>query len=172
MPISSIHITSISPLPRTIIPEGSKLTISCSSSTPWFFCLFHSPMGDKQCAIQESEVSSVCSSDTLLSLSGESSTCSLHIARVTRSMHGGWMCLLNEIKQFGSVKTIVNVEVGVPAKVRWKTDLDEGVLYLMDGEEKEIVCGAADRYPHTDFVWKSYQAKTKRTQTRNARMFE
>ena len=134
--------------------------------------VFHSPMGDMQCAIQESEVSSVCSSDTLLSLSGESSTCSLHIARVTRSMHGGWMCLLNEIKQFGSVKTIVNVEVGVPAKVGWKTDLTEGVLYLMDGEEKEIVCGATDGYPRTDFVWTSYRANARRTQTRNARMFE
>merc|ERR1719483_1105461 len=171
MPISSIHITSISPLPRTIIPEGSNLTISCSSSMPWFFCLFHSPMGDKQCAIQESEVSSVCSSDTLLSLSGESSTCSLHIARVTRSMHGGWMCLLNEIKQFDSVKTIVNVEVGVPAKVFWKTNYEEGVLYLMDGEEKEIVCGATYGYPHTNFIWTSYIANTRRTQTRNARMF-
>ena len=112
MPISSIHITSFRPLPRTIIPEGSKLTISCSSSTPWFFCLFHSPMGDKQCAIQESEVSSVCSQlgSTILSMSGERSTCSLHIARVTRHMHGGWMCLLNEISQFDSVKTMVNVE--------------------------------------------------------------
>ena len=168
----SISVLSTQPSPGTITLEGSNLTISCSSSIPWFFCLFHSPMGDKQCAIQESEVNSVCSSDTLLSLSGESSTCSLHIARVTRHMHGGWMCLLNEISQFDSVKTIINVEVGVAAKVGWKTDIQEGILHLMEGEEKEIVCEAVDGYPHTDFVWTSYGAGDRRYNTRNARMFD
>ena len=82
------------------------------------------------------------------------------------------MCLLNEIKQFGSIKTIVNVEVGVPAKVGWKTHLEDGVLYLMDGEEKEIVCGAEYGYPHTDFEWTSYRTSPRRTQTRNARILD
>lgn len=130
-------------------------------------------MGDKQCAIQESEVNSVCSSDALLSLSGERSTCSLHIARVTRSMHGGWMCLLNEISHFDSVKTIVKVEVGVPAKVGWNTRVEEGVLYLTEGEEKEIICSAVEGYPQTNFAWTSYKEEERtRSSTRNARMFE
>ena len=129
-------------------------------------------MGDKQCAIQESGVNSVCSSDTLLALSGDSRTCSLHIASVTGSMYRGWMCLLNEISQFDSVKTIINVEVGVAAKVGWKTDIHEGILHLMEGEEKEIVCEAVDGYPHTDFVWTSYGAGDRRYNTRNARMFD
>ena len=171
VPMLSISVISTNPPPGKIIPEGSNLTISCSSSEPWFFCLFHSPMGDKQCGIQESEVSSVCSSDTLLSLSGESSTCSLDIARVTRDMHGGWMCLLNEIEQFDSVKTIVRVEVGVPAKVGWITHTQEGLLHLVEGEEKEIVCGAVDGYPHADFAWTSYRSEDRTLQTRNARMF-
>ena len=128
-------------------------------------------MGDKQCAIQESEVSSVCSSDTLLSLSGESSTCSLHIARVTRHMHGGWMCLLNEISQFDSVKTIVKVEVGVPAEVGWKTDTQEGILHLTEGEEKDIVCMATDGYPVAEFMWTSYREGERRSHARSARIF-
>ena len=65
-------------------------------------------------------MNSVCSSDTLLSLSGESSTCSLH---------------------------------------------------LVEGEEKEIVCGAVDGYPHADFAWTSYRSEDGTLQTRNARMF-
>eukprot|EP00092_Neocalanus_flemingeri_P070795 GFUD01086924.1.p1 GENE.GFUD01086924.1~~GFUD01086924.1.p1 ORF type:complete len:574 (+),score=114.66 GFUD01086924.1:113-1834(+) len=169
--ISSISIVTTLPRPGTITPEGSNLTISCSSSVPWFFCLFNSPMGDKQCAIQESEVNSVCSSDTLLSLSGESSTCSLDIARVTRHMHGGWMCLLNEISQFDSVKTIVKVEVGVPAEVGWKTDTQEDILHLTEGEEKEIVCLATDGYPAMDFMWSSYRTEKKRSLVRNAREY-
>ena len=48
----------VSRLPRlgTITREGSPLTLSCSSSSPWFFCLWHSPIGGKQCAIQEDQV--------------------------------------------------------------------------------------------------------------------
>ena len=48
----------VSRLPRlgTITREGSPLTLSCSSSSPWFFCLWHSPVGGKQCAIQEDQV--------------------------------------------------------------------------------------------------------------------
>ena len=170
--LTAISIISTQPRPDRIITEGSNVTISCTSSMPWFFCLFHSPMGDKQCAIQESEVSSVCSSDSLLSLSGELSTCSLHIARVTRDMHGGWMCLLNEISHFDSVKTIVKVEVGVPAKVGWNNNVEEGVLHLTEGEEEEIICSAVEGYPHTNFVWTSYKEGRSRSSTRNARMFE
>ena len=72
------------------------------------------------------------------------------------------------------MKTIINVEVGVAAKVGWKTDiqLQEGILHLMEGEEKEIVCEAVDGYPHTDFVWTSYGAGDRRYNTRNARMFD
>ena len=172
MHTSAIYMVSTRPPPGTIIPEGSNLTISCSSSEPWFFCLFNSPNGDKQCAIQESEVNSVCSSDTLLSLFGESSTCSLDIARVTRDMHGGWMCLLNEIEQFHSVKTIVRVEVGVPAKVGWITHTQEGLLHLVEGEEKEIVCGATDGYPQMDFKWSSNRTVKRKSQARTARMLE
>merc|ERR1719195_120420 len=29
----------------TITKEGSPLTLSCASSAPWFFCLWHSPVG-------------------------------------------------------------------------------------------------------------------------------
>ena len=48
----------VSRLPKlgTITREGSPLTLSCSSSSPWFFCLWHSPVGGKQCAIQEDQV--------------------------------------------------------------------------------------------------------------------
>ena len=67
------------------------------------------------------------------------------------------MCLLNEISQFNSVKTMVNVEVGVPAEVAWKTDSLDGALHLTEGEEREIVCKATDGYPRMDFGWTSYK---------------
>ena len=47
-----MELVHSSPPAGTITPEGSPLSLSCSSSSPWFFCLWHSPRGDKQCAIQ------------------------------------------------------------------------------------------------------------------------
>ena len=82
------------------------------------------------------------------------------------------MCLLNEIEQFDSVKTIVRVEVGVPAKVGWITHTQEGLLHLVEGEEKEIVCGATDGYPQMDFKWSSYRTVKRKSQARTARMLE
>ena len=82
------------------------------------------------------------------------------------------MCLLNEISHFDSVKTIVKVEVGVPAKVGWNNHVEEGVLHLTEGEEEEIICSAVEGYPHTNFVWTSYKEGRSRSSTRNARMFE
>ena len=67
------------------------------------------------------------------------------------------MCLLNEISKFESVKTMVKVEVGVPAELAWQENSHEGVLHLTEGEEKEIVCLATEGYPCMDFGWTSYR---------------
>ena len=82
------------------------------------------------------------------------------------------MCLLNEISQFDSVKTIVKVEVGVPAEVGWKTDTQEGILHLTEGEEKDIVCMATDGYPVAEFMWTSYREGERRLGARNDREYQ
>ena len=54
--VMGMEMESTLPLKGTITKEGSPLTLSCSSSSRWFFCLWHSPLGGKQCAIQEAQV--------------------------------------------------------------------------------------------------------------------
>ena len=54
--VLGMEMVSRLPMKGTITKEGSPLTLSCSSSSPWFFCLWHSPLGGKQCAIQEAQV--------------------------------------------------------------------------------------------------------------------
>jgi len=182
----TIQIISSHPQTSTIVPEGSNITLSCSSSVPWFFCLWNSPRNEKQCAIQEDEVRGVCSrassslplssppvetdddSDGHLSvykLSGARRTCSLFVDAVTREMHGQWMCLLNEISQFNSVKHTVQLQVGVEAKLSWKliqgyegtgeTELesDSPSLHLTEGDEVKIVCVATEGFPLMQFDW-------------------
>ena len=76
----------------------------------------------------------MCPSNSLLSLSGGSNTCSLHISTVTRHMHGSWMCLLNEISQFNSVKDSIMVEVAVPTVVMWGDGIHSD-LHITEGGE-------------------------------------
>ena len=46
----------------------------------------------------------------VVQLSGARHQCSLFVDRVTRHMHGDWMCLLNEISQFNSGLQIQSLE--------------------------------------------------------------
>ena len=57
--VVGMEMVSRLPMKGTITKEGSPLTLSCASSAPWFFCLWHSPVGGKQCAIQEDQVTPV-----------------------------------------------------------------------------------------------------------------
>ena len=62
--VTGMTLTSTSPMAGTITTEGSPLTLSCASSSKWFFCLWHSPVGGKQCAIQEDQVTRLSPSIT------------------------------------------------------------------------------------------------------------
>merc|ERR1719483_864398 len=66
---------------------------------------------------------------------------------------------------------MVNVEVGVPAELDWQNDIIEGVLHLIEGEEKEIVCSATEGYPLMDFGWTSYRGNMGRPLARSGREF-
>ena len=104
--VTGMEMVSSSPIPGTITKEGSPLSLACSSSSPWFFCLWHSPSGGKQCAIQENEVNSVCeqAGEERTLHADSTSSCSLHIRRLRREDHGKWMCLLNDITEFDTVR--------------------------------------------------------------------
>ena len=39
--------------PNSVVPEGGPITLTCSSSQPWFFCLWSAPGGLRVCAIQQ-----------------------------------------------------------------------------------------------------------------------
>jgi len=158
---SAIDVISSFPDEHILTKEGSKLTLSCASSIPWFFCLWHSPIGNKECAIQESEVRGVCTGkeDSNMYLYGVQDSCSLHIENITREGHGEWMCLLNDIQEFDSAKQKVKVNVAVPAKIGIETiggghfNSSINKLEIMEGEHTEIVCRATSGYPQPTFSW-------------------
>ena len=49
---SMMNITKTSPESSTMVPEGEFLVLSCEADQPWFLCVWTSPLGGKQCAIQ------------------------------------------------------------------------------------------------------------------------
>ena len=56
------------------------------------------------------------------------------------------------------VKERVKVEVGVEAVGGWGAveGLDGGVLSLVEGEEREVVCEGREGYPAPSFLWDSH----------------
>jgi len=162
-----LDLVSYLPGPGTITREGSPLSLSCSSSSPWFFCLWHSPVGGKQCAIQENQVqASVCGhqSQGRRLHSNSHKECSLRIERLAREDHGNWMCLLNDIKEFDTVKASVYVEVGVEASIQWGSiqGLEEdGRLVMVEGDTRDIQCVARGGYPTPTFTWTAHTPHTR-----------
>ena len=57
------------------------------------------------------------------------------------------------------VKEKVKVEVGVEAVGGWGAveGLDGGVLSLVEGEEREVVCEGREGYPAPSFLWDSHK---------------
>ena len=49
---SMMNITKTSPERSTMVVEGESLVMSCEADQPWFLCVWTSPLGGKQCAIQ------------------------------------------------------------------------------------------------------------------------
>ena len=47
-----MNITKTSPERSTMVAEGESLVMSCEANQPWFLCVWTSPLGGKQCAIQ------------------------------------------------------------------------------------------------------------------------
>ena len=60
-PTEAMDIVRSAPLNTTMIREGDSMALSCEADVPWFLCVWTSPKGEKQCAIQdENKTTSVC----------------------------------------------------------------------------------------------------------------
>jgi hypothetical protein len=153
----------------SLVAEGSNTTLTCATDAPWFFCLWNSPHNDRHCAIQESTPVSVCTSrdEDLVLLTGTPTSCTLHVTAANAAAHhGDWMCLLNDIRDFETVRGRVGLEVATPARLSWlmrppltavrndaAADGETVHLHLMEGERTNITCVARGGFPAPHFIW-------------------
>merc|ERR1719445_646030 len=96
--MANIHVTRQSPSSTT--KSHSRLSLYCHTDSAWFLCVWTSPRGDKQCAIQESGVSSVCAGDPRIRITGTSHSCGISVTNVTTEDWGSWMSLVQDGEYF------------------------------------------------------------------------
>ena len=147
----------------TMVWQDSRLELGVRTDSAWFLCVWTSPRGDKQCAIQESGVSSVCAGDPRIVIRGDSQTCGITVYNVTTEDWGRWMCLVQDGEYFKTHRKYVNVEVATEAAVTlsWNDDnnnnnqeaLSGRILEVMEDTETTIHCNARKAYPRPTFLW-------------------
>ena len=77
MSIQSMLTTSAmtSDTENTSAKVSDLVTLSCKSSSPWFFCVWEGPKGDRVCALRagvdKGQTGGICGSDDRLRISGK-----------------------------------------------------------------------------------------------------
>ena len=62
-----------------LLVEGRTVRMSCRTERQWFFCLWYSPLRDKQCAIQYNQPESVCGKSEKTKLLGKEDRCDIEL---------------------------------------------------------------------------------------------
>ena len=155
--ICDMRIVKSSPSDSTMVREGESVALSCESNLPWFLCVWTSPQGGKQCAIQEGEdTTSVCQGDSRVLLEGGPTSCSVRILEVQREDRGKWMCLHQDGENFQTDRKLLGLEVATKGKlemvVKGRETLD-GVVRMTEGEEVGVECKVKNAFPKPEFSW-------------------
>ena len=137
--MGAFEVVNKAPPDGTVVREGRGVRLSCRTNSRWFFCLWKTPGGDKQCAIQENTPRNVCKVDPRLALEGGVTNCDITINDVRREDHGRWMCLVADPENFDQKRTAIALEVGVMAEVRFDPGFGiKNELTVTEGEQVKV----------------------------------
>ena len=136
---SQIAVISAEPRNGTIIKQGDSVRLSCRTNVRWFFCVWKGPGDKKQCAIQERMPQNVCSGDNRITLEGGANNCDIILRDVRAEDYGSWMCLVTDPVKFTSDKRKIALEVGAPAKVKFKKAYGpDKTLVITEGDTEKV----------------------------------
>ena len=151
-----------SPPSSRLVEEGGTVSFLCQTDRRWFLCLWTSPLGNKVCAIQESEegASQVCQGDPRIMVQGDSTNCGITVSNVTREDWGTWMCLVQDGEEFKTDRREIDMEVGRKGTValefeEWMSNRTQRqrVLRMTEGATASIACSSHEAYPRPSFIW-------------------
>ena len=112
-----MNVINKSPPDGRIVKLGRDINLSCRTDNRWFFCIWNSPSGNKQCAIQENTPQNVCKGDPRIMLMGGLNNCEIHLRNVGPQDHGQWTCMVTDPVKFDNDKETISLEVGQQARV-------------------------------------------------------
>ena len=160
-----MSIMKSSPEKSTMVREGESLFMSCEADLPWFLCVWTSPQGGKQCAIQEGEATtSVCQGDPRVQLEGGPTSCTVRVFGVQREDRGNWMCLLQDGENFQTDRKLLEVEVATRGQLEVMVkdkQLSEGVVRLTEGDKVELECKVQKAFPRPSISWSGLEVETR-----------
>ena len=153
----AMNIVNSAPNNATIIREGDSMALSCNADLPWFLCVWTSPQGEKQCAIQEeNKTTSVCQGDPRVHLEGGPTSCTVSVHEVQREDRGTWMCLLQDGDNFQPAQKLLEVEVATEGQIELTLkgmQVSEGVVRLTEGDQVDMECKVENAFPAPEFSW-------------------
>ena len=154
--VASIKISGVPG--DSLVRAGEVMELGVRTDSAWFLCVWTSPRGDKQCAIQESGVSSVCAGDPRIRITGTSHSCGISVTNVTTEDWGSWMSLVQDGEYFETHRTYTKVEVATQAVTTLSWDdnnnqEDQRILRVMEDTQTIIHCNARNAYPQPTFFW-------------------
>ena len=137
-----------------MLSSHKEVILNCPTSSPWFFCVWEGPHGDRACALRkmlDKQGNSMCGEQDRLEVRGNSSMCTLVIKNPQLSDHGEWTCAVSDDSSLDTVKEFVQLEI-----------VDEGEMVLtpetssmevVEGEKVELVCMVDDVFPPPEISW-------------------
>jgi len=136
----------------TIMTNTKEVTLTCDTSSPWFFCVWEGPGGDRACALRQKmgkQGDSLCGEQDRLEVKGNSSVCSLVIENPSLSDHGDWTCAVSDDDSLDTVKDNVELEIVVEGTLV----IMPGKVELSEGEQVEMVCRVEEVFPPPEISW-------------------
>merc|ERR1712013_83353 len=137
-----------------IMTNDKEVTLTCITSSPWFFCVWEGPGGDRACALRDKmgkQGESLCGEQDRLVVKGNSSMCSLVIKNPEISDHGDWTCAVSDDDSLELVKDVVQLgSQGTLEIMPSKIELSEGGQI----DQVELVCMVEEAFPLPEISWK------------------
>ena len=136
-----------------ILSSSKEVSLSCTTSSPWFFCVWEGPAGDRACALRDQMANhgnTLCGKQERLEIRGNSSTCILEIRDPVLLDNGKWTCAISDEKM-DTVKDYKMLDMVVEGKMNLTAM--NNTKEVIEGDKVEVVCSVSGTYPPPHLAW-------------------
>merc|ERR1711884_801640 len=111
----------------------TNVTLQCVSESPWFFCVWETPQGQRLCSVQSRDSGACGEAGPRLRLGGNDTLCELTIEGAEIGDSGQWTCALTD-NNMDTVKQHRELEISLPGNLG--LSVLGGDLIIEEGEQR------------------------------------